>query len=373
MRWASVVALLASSLCSGQGQSEYQIPLQKLNSSFALPTMAACDGVLYVAYRSFNWLRFSSELQVLACDLASRKQLRHVTLSIPKVHGARAAEGLFLSKDGSTLAYVELYDPQLVLLLSAKDLSEVRRSTALPFTSADQRWTFEGFEDDDLLLFASGKADGLRLIRVNASSLNVFGDARISVPHDDVFGQMIWAPAVRRVWICAGSTRGVQWQEYSEDGHATGPASGYRREINNGAVALGEGKLLAFYGNMVDAGTAVRYNDHHAQELHLPCLPRPYGESNDPDYAGAICTTSPDREPEHGGDKILSSEFLLLKTSGPEVVWSRKMAGLGVANGTGPDDGFQGGDPLIYRSGANLWIVAPTRSRGLAVDELPLP
>jgi hypothetical protein len=172
------------------------------------------------------------------------------------------------------------------------------------------------------------------------------------------------------VWICAGSTRGVQWQEYSEDGRPTGQASGYRREISNGAVALGEGKLLAFYGNMVAAGSVVSYSGRDAQALKLACLPRPYAYSNDPDYAGAICTTSPDREPEHGGDKILTSEFLLLKTDGPTVAWRHQMDFLTVANGNGPDDGFQRGAPLLYRAGSKLWIVAPSKSPALSVYEI---
>jgi sugar lactone lactonase YvrE len=76
--------------------------------------MAADNGILYVAYRSFDLLRSSNQLQVLAYDLGSHKELRHVTITVPKVHGARASNGLALSRDGQTLAYVEAHEPYLV-------------------------------------------------------------------------------------------------------------------------------------------------------------------------------------------------------------------------------------------------------------------
>lgn len=117
-----VIALLilVTGLCHGQASST--IALRNANSTLALPAMVAKDGVLYVAYRSFDLFRFSNQLQVLAYDLDSHKELRHVTISVPKVHGERASDGLALSKDGQTLAYVEAHEPYLVLLLSTKDL-----------------------------------------------------------------------------------------------------------------------------------------------------------------------------------------------------------------------------------------------------------
>ena len=124
---------------------------------------------------------------------------------------------------------------------------------------------------------------------------------------------------------------------------------------------------------MVAKGAVISYSDHRTAELKLECLPRPYGTSNDPEYAGAICTTSPDREPESGGGKILSSKFLLLNTEGPSIVWRQNMDSVGVANGNGPDEGFQRGDPLIFRSGKKVWIVAPSKSPELKVYEVMLP
>jgi hypothetical protein len=104
----------------------------------------------------------------------------------------------------------------------------------------------------------------------------------------------------------------------------------------------------------------------------LQCAPHPYGTSTDPAYAGAICTTQRDILPEAGGDKIMTSEFLLLKTDGPTVVWRHPMNFLTVADGNEMDTGIQAGNPLLYRAGSKLLIVAPTKSPELAVYEVPL-
>ncbi len=371
MRWMIAAALLASISC--WGQSEYRIPLEKLNSTLAVPTVTGREGVIYVAHRSFDWLRFSSQLEVLVYDTGSRKELRHVTIPVPKVHGARAADGLFLSKDGQVLAYAELHDPHLLLLLSTKDLSEIRRSTTLPFTSEDRKRVFAGFDNDNLLIFASINANGLRLIRVNTATMKGSSDTKFSIPDHDVFEQMAWSKDATKIWVTSTSTRGDEWQEYNEDGVSTGQNFRYQLGISNGAIVLGEGKVLAFYGNMVAKGAVISYSDHRTAELKLECLPRPYGTSNDPEYAGAICTTSPDREPESVGGKILSSKFLLLNTEGPSIVWRQNMDSVGVANGNGPNEGFQRGDPLIFRSGKKVWIVAPSKSPELKVYEVVLP
>ena len=61
MRDRVLVALLivVTGVCHGQASST--IALGGENPSLALPTRAAKDGVLYVAYRSFDLLRFSSK------------------------------------------------------------------------------------------------------------------------------------------------------------------------------------------------------------------------------------------------------------------------------------------------------------------------
>jgi hypothetical protein len=63
----SCIFFLVSALC--WGQSGFTIPLAKANSALALPSMAEHDGVVYVVYRSFDLLRFSNKLQVIAYDL----------------------------------------------------------------------------------------------------------------------------------------------------------------------------------------------------------------------------------------------------------------------------------------------------------------
>ena len=65
MRLLSVL-LLASGVC--WGQSEFPIPLAKANSALSLPSMAVRNDVVYVAYRSFDVLRFSNQLQVVAYE-----------------------------------------------------------------------------------------------------------------------------------------------------------------------------------------------------------------------------------------------------------------------------------------------------------------
>jgi len=184
MRLLSVL-LLASSVC--WGQSEFPIPLAKANSALSLPSMAVRNDVVYAAYRSFDVLRFSNQLQVVAYDLKAHKELQHVTISVPKVHGARASEGLFLSEDGQTLAYAELHEPGVILLLAAKNLAEIKRSNALPFTSQDHQRMFAGFDQGQLCmasnLFVDGKPEleGLRFIRLGIPDLKPSSTPRSAV------------------------------------------------------------------------------------------------------------------------------------------------------------------------------------------------
>lgn len=369
LKWIIAVVLLASSTC--QAQSGYTIPLKKLNASLAIPSMAARDGVLYVAYRSFDLLRFSNQLQVFAYDLDSHKELRHVTISVPKVHGARSSEGLFLSNDGRMLAYSETYHPALLLLLSTQHLSQIRRSTTLPFTVDDRKRIFAGFDGDNFLAFASVKADRLRFIRLNVSDLEIATDAL--GPEQANFENIMWSPKSRITWLQSPSS--AEWQEYTEAGQKTGAKFGSQAKyrIGHGAALVGGSSFFAYFGNLSDVGSVVSYKDHRSSELDLTCVPQPYSSGDVADYTGAICTTSPDREPESGGDRILSSEFLLLKTDGPAVVWRHPMSFLAVADSNDPDTGVQRGDPLLYRVGSKLLIVAPSKSPELKVYEVALP
>jgi hypothetical protein len=352
------------------GQDSYTLPLAKANTALSLPAMTAGGGVLYEAHRSFDLLRFSNQLQVSAFDLATHKELRHTVLNVPRVHGARAAEGFFLSPDGQALVYAEIHEPNLLLVLSAKDLSEVRRTNALPFTSADIYRLFAGFDESGLLSFASGRAGKLRFVRMNLSDFKITSE--VTGPKQLNAEAIVWSPKSRTTWLQLPSG---EWAEYTEAGESTGAKFGSqgRYRIDHGATVLGGLNLLAYFGNMSDVGSVVSYRDHHSAELDLTCVPRPYSSGDVADYAGAICTTSPDREPEHGGNKILTSEFLLLKADGPAVVWRHAMDFLSVADSNDPDTGVQWGDPLIYRSGKKVLIIAPTKSPELAVYEVALP
>jgi hypothetical protein len=330
-----------------------------------------------VAYRSFDLLRFSDQLQVLAFDLSTQKELQHVTISVPKVHGARAADGLFLSKDGQMLAYAELHDPGLVLLLTAKNLSEIRRSNTLPFTPQDHQRMFAGFDGDQLCLasnvyqYRKPEINGLRFIRLSVSALKPTSDIKAPGIVQETSGDIVWIPSAKATWVNSLSLGPDLWKQYTEAGQRTEQELEHRNGDSEGAVALAEKKLLAFYGRWAD-GVVISYNDHHTTELKLECSPHPYGISSDPEYAGAICTTQRDALPEAGGDEILSSEFLLLKTEGPTVIWRHQMNWIDVSSGNGPSDGFQKGDPLIYRAGSKLWVVAPSKSPELKVYEVHL-
>jgi hypothetical protein len=370
----SGVFLVASTL--GWGQSTSTIPLANANSALALPSMAEHDGVVYVAYRSFDLLRFSNKLEVVAYDLNTHKELQNVTISVPKVHGARASEGLFISEDGQTLAYAELHDPGLILLLAAKNLAEIRRSTALPFTSQDHQRLFAGFDGDQLCLgsnyFQYGKPEvsGLRFIRLRVSDLNPGSDTKISgVTQRSPGDPIVWLPREKTTWVVNNYDL---WKQYTEAGQMTGQELKHENATSEGAIPLGGAKLLGFYGKYAE-GSVVSYADHRSSELKLQCVPHPYGTSTDPAYAGTICTTQRDILPEAGGDKIVTSEFLLLKADGPTIAWRHPMNFLTVADGNEPDTGIQKGDPLLYRVGSKLLIVAPTKKPELAVYEVALP
>ncbi len=328
--------------------------------------------MLYEAHRSFDVMRFSTQLQVSAFDLSTHKELRHTVINVPRVHGARAAEGFYLSPDGQTLVYAELHEPNLLLVLSAKDLSEVRRTDALPFTSADHYRLFAGFDESGLLSFTSARSGKLRFVRMNLSDFKIASE--VTGPKQLNAEPTVWSPKSRTVWVQLPVPSGA-WQEYHEDGTPTEARLDYRfmHGADSGAVVLGKSKLLAFYGDFSAQGAVAVYNDGHTKEVELKCAPGSYSSGDVPGYVGAICTTRPDREPEHGGNKILSSEFLLLKTDGPTVAWRHPMDFLGVADSNEPNTGFQSGNPLLYRAGSKLLIVAPSKSSALTVYQIDAP
>jgi hypothetical protein len=355
-------------LCCGfcYGQTSYTIPLEKLNPSLAVPAMTASDGVVYVAYRSFDWMRQSDQLQVLAYDLNSRKVLRHGTIAVPKVHGARATSGLALSRDGTMLAYVELHEPSLELLISAKDLAEIRRSNVLPFTGHDYRRVFAGFDGEDHLSVMSFNQDAPRFVRVSTSDFKVVSDTRASAVTKAVYSSYLtWNPVVGRFWLPSG---GGNVLEYDEEGQPTGEVLATDiHQLDVGAIALGPSSVIAFYA-MVSKGAVASYINHRSQAIDLPCSPRPYGASKDHAYAGAICITHPGGLPEAGGDRVLTSDFLLIRADGPHVIWRQKMSALGA----GDKDYFGWASAVIEHGDKKVWVVAPTKSSELAVYEVPV-
>jgi hypothetical protein len=374
------LVFLVSSGC--WAQTEYTIRLESANPSLALPLTAAGNGVLYVAYRSATWLRRSDKLQVVAFDLNTRKELRRSALSVPEVRGARAADGLYLSQDGKMLAYAEVHDPSVLLLISAKDLTEVRRYTSLPFARQGCDWPrytcaelFGGFDNNRTLGFAfeAPGRNGIRFLRVDPATLGVVSDTLAGKLLQGQSGSFIWSPAAKTAWV----GRGEGWRELSEDGGFTGqefwvskPPKGPWESY--GAVALGKGRLVAFFGGW-DQGTSVSYDNHQMNDLNLPCAPFQYGISNDPEFAGALCVVSHPTKKELW--KETSSEFLLLKTDGPSVVWREKSISL-IAIAETDKHGheyYQKGNPLIYRDGKKIYVVAVSRAPELKVYVVPLP
>jgi hypothetical protein len=366
IRWIIFTAVLLNPVL-GDGQDRYTIPLGKANSSLAVPVMAERDGVVYVAYRSFDLLRRSEQLQLLAYDLDSHKELRHATISVPKVQGARATNGLTLSKGGNLLAYVEIHSPSLILILSAMNFSEIHRSSAMPFTDADYRREFVGFDDDDRLSFMSFSRDVPRFIRVSATDFKVVSDTKATSLTKAVYSDyLVWDPIIGKFWL--PSNDGNVYQ-FNEDGELTGEKLTTEiHQLGVGAISLGQSGVIAFYA-MVSRGAVASYTNHKSQALELPCSPRPYGASNDHAYVGAICITQPGGLPEAGGDRILTSDFLLIRTAGLQVVWRQKMSVLGA----GAKDYFGWASAVIEHRDKKMWVVAPTKLPELVVYEMSLP
>lgn len=366
LKWITLAALVLGSI-SCLAQASYTIPLEKAHSSLAIPEMAERDGVVYVAYRSFDLFKRSDQLQVLAYDLSSHKELRHATFSVPKVQGARAANGLTLSKDGKMLAYVEIHNPYLVLLFSAKDLSEIRRSNTSPFTDADYRCEFSGFDGEGHLSFTSFNRDVPRFVRVSATDFKVVSDTTASSLSKAVYSSYLaWSPVAGRFWLPDGGGKVLQ---YNEEGQPTGEElTTDIHQLDVGAIVLGQSGVMAFFA-MVSRGAVACNTDSKSRAVELPCSPRPYGVSDDHAYAGAICITQPGGLPEAGGDRILTSDFLLIRVDSAQVVWRQKMSALGA----GGKDYFGWASAVIDHRDKEVWVVAPTESPELAVYEVPLP
>jgi hypothetical protein len=366
MKWIMTAVVLSSSLCWGQAM--YKISLVKAQPELAVPTIVAQNGVVYAAYRSFDLLHRSEQLQVASYDLISHKELRHTTISVPKVRGTRASEKLAVSRDGEMLAYVETGAPSLVLLISTKDLSEKRRLEALPYQEKPDRYEagpshFYGFDAENNLCFQSSTATEPRFVRANSSDLKVVSDTEASFLGKKIWTIMNWDTKTRRFWLENDE------KQYQENGKPSGEElSTLITELNKGAYSLDNGGLLGFYA-MVSKGAVVRYEAHRNQTLELPCSPSPYGISSNGEYAGAVCITQPGGLPEAGGDRVLTSEFLLIKSSGPTIVWREKLARLGA----GDQGYYRWASSSIETDLEKTLVVTPMKSPDLAVYEIAIP
>ncbi|MDR3736520.1 MAG: hypothetical protein P4L10_13420 [Acidobacteriaceae bacterium] len=371
MKWIIIATVLLSPTL-GHAQSQYVISLEKAQPSLAVPTMTAANGVLYVAYRSFDLLRRSTQLQVLAYDLAAHKELMHRTIPVPKVQGARASEKLALSNDGNALAYVETGSPSLILLLKVKDLSELRRLESLPFheddpnpkyESSDHPSAFYGFDNDGYLCFrssTSGRQHNPRFLRINAEDFKLVSDTTASALKKATWPLLNWNPNTKRFWM------ELDVKQYQESGEPTGVAlPKVMPEQDQGAYGLEGDDLLAFYA-MPSKGTVVRYASQQNHSLELPCSPSPYGISNDHRYVGAICVTQQGGLPEAGGGRVLTSEFLLIQSDGPTVLWRHPAITLGA----GDRGYFRWASSVIEPSGGKIRVIIPTKSAALLVYEI---
>jgi len=354
------------------GQSEHVIPLPGANLSRSIPVLrVAGDGVLYAAYRSSNLLGKSETLQLLSYDLKSQVQLHHNTIRVPAVNGNRAAGGLYLSQDATTLFYAELYPPYVALAISAKDLVETKRTETIPFSVKDRKRKFVGLGKDGCLAFAAdaaiavpGQRPGVRLLRLDPGNLSLVSNQIIPELIERGIEDLLWDPTSGKIWIRENSSR---WREYSESGQATGNEVDNKHYVSDGAIQIAGDGIVAFYGNW-DRGLALRYRDHKIAELPFDCSPSPDGVSENGQYAGVLCTRRPDKKAEDGGDKILSSEFLLLRTEIPDVIWRQKMEYLDVTEGW--EQGYQNSVPAIFNSGSKLWVIAPSKPAQLVVHEI---
>lgn len=359
-----IYALLAFSGALTAGQDP-NVTLPKANFRLSLPTMAAKNGVVYVAYRSFDWLRSSNQLQVLAYDPNSQKVLRHRTLVLPKVSGARVSDGLAISPDGSILAFVEMSEPVCIVLIRADTLSEIRRTDQLPFGQEDYRRHFAGFDGQNQLSFQSIHNGQPRFLRLSSENYSRVSDIIASHLKQKVFSYAAWNPQAHRFWLPTEDIVGSR--EYTEDGDPTGEVVRLKgRLLEQGGVSLRKSQVLLFFGQLAK-GTIVVHQDNKDRELELPCVPSPMG-NGDLDYVTAICVTHKDKLPEKGGDVVSSSELLLIKADGPTVAWHYQLMIPTVASG----GQLQWGEPALVRTSGKAWIVVPSKSPVLTVYEVRL-
>lgn len=182
-----------------------------------------------------------------------------------------------------------------------------------------------------------------------------------------VFSYMAWNPKTHRFWLPAQDIVGSR--EYTEQGDPTGEVLQLQgRQLEQGGIALGQSEAVAFFGQLAK-GTVVSRRNHQDHQIQLPCVPSPVGTNTDSEYVGAICVTHPDTLPESGGDRVSSSELLIIKAEEPTIVWRQKLFLPALTSGTQ----LQQGVPVTVRRNEKMWIVIPGKSSDVPVHEVTLP
>ena len=357
------------SAAGADGRHEIQLPGSNIERY--LPVMAVDGTKLFIAYRAAKSFGRSDTLEVSCYDLTNYLQISHVTVRIPAVRGTRAAGGLYIV--GRRIFYAELRTPAILVSLSAQDLSEVGRTENLPFEKGDWEIRFVGPDSNGLLAFAEflhgGSGDGgVRILRVNPRDLRVVSNKTVPELGKKGIQNILWS--VRsggKLWI---DSDGQRWNEYTEEGQPTNREVFNVHYVTNGAEAIEGGGLLAFYGNKQE-GMLLRQDGQKGGELPLGCSPIPWGISNSGSFAGVMCVKQSTRRFEDGGNRVISSEFLLVRTSVPAIVWRRGLSFLDVDEGW--HLGHQDGVPAIATCGSRVWVITPAQPSRLDVYEVDWP
>ena len=124
-----------------------------------------------------------------------------------------------------------------------------------------------------------------------------------------------------------------------------------------GAQAIEGGNFLALYGNRVD-GILVRLKNTSLTELPLGCSPIPWGTGT-PDLTGVMCVKQSTKKFEEGGNKVLSTAFLLVRDTTLAPVWRLF-----------DTKGWSSGIPAIASFGSKIWVIAPVEPSSLQIYEI---
>jgi hypothetical protein len=319
--------------------------------------MTISDGKLFVAYRTAKRFSKNETLEIASYDLNSYSRVAHATITVPNAPRERAADGLYVVDH--RIYYAELHSPAILLSLSEQDLSELGRLEALPFSPADRELKFVGSDVDSNLAFSAITPDrpgwtAVRLLRIGSKDLRLISNKVVSGPGTRGIQGVLWNARIGRLWV----NHAPPWAEYTEDGTPT------KRELNDvhyasrGAQLIDTGDILGFYGNR-EQGVIVRYENGLTARLPFDCSPIPWGMSESGTDVGVMCSRVSTKRIEDGGNKIISSEFVLVGTAVPAIVWRHALPFLDVSEGEG--GGYQRGIPAIAILGTKVLVVVPTK------------